>query len=70
MIYSCLDYYSLLGNPNTEVRNNIHFGYLNFQMIEEDSFFNYGASLNDTYQMFISFKGKKPRDNAQIINVE
>jgi hypothetical protein len=39
-------------------------------MIEEESFFNYGASLNDNYQMFISFKGKKPRDNAQIINVE
>ena len=38
-------------------------------MIEENSFFNYGASLNDTYKMFISFKEKKPKDNSQIINV-
>ena len=38
-------------------------------MIEENSFFNYGASLNDTYKMFISFKDKKPKDNSQIINV-
>jgi hypothetical protein len=38
-------------------------------MIEDESFFNYGASLNETYQMFISFKGKKPRDNSHIINV-
>lgn len=38
-------------------------------MIEEHAFFNYGASLNDTFKIFVSFKHQKPRDNSQIVNV-
>lgn len=38
-------------------------------MIEDQPFFNYGASLNNSYKMFIGFRNSKPKDNALIINV-
>lgn len=38
-------------------------------MIEDQSFFNYGAKLNNSYKMFISFRKSKPKDNSSIVNV-
>ena len=38
-------------------------------MIEGSVFFNYGALLNQTYKIFISFKDEKPKDSSKILNV-
>ncbi len=48
------------------MRNNVTFGFLNFQTIERETFFVYGLLIGIETKIIVAFRKDKPNENERV----
>ena len=51
------------------MRNNVTFGFLNFQTIERETFFVYGLLAGIETKVLVAFRKDKPSENDRVQQV-